>query len=263
MDLSFTSLRELVLEGMGMGPWIILGLCIAVVFERLRPARRYPDYWSRLIWFDLGAFAIMVAWSKVSNPGMEWLTAHTQGWHLPFWKDHLPWPVKAILVALLADCSNYWIHRAMHSYGTAGKVLWRTHIWHHETTALTALAGFRGSFLHRFLFASSYIVAGIIFDLREPQAILAIVIFNMVHDIVAHMNHDLWMGPFGLFLASPRWHRIHHINDPKLGNSNFGQHFTFWDRLFGTYTDPTTVPADAPLGLDGEPKNRASVIIGV
>jgi sterol desaturase/sphingolipid hydroxylase (fatty acid hydroxylase superfamily) len=39
-------------------------------------------------------------------------------------------------------------------------------------------------------------------------------------------------------------HRVHHSIDRREADSNFGQIFSFWDRLFATYTMPT---------LDGRP----------
>jgi sterol desaturase/sphingolipid hydroxylase (fatty acid hydroxylase superfamily) len=46
---------------------------------------------------------------------------------------------------------------------------------------------------------------------------------------------------------------------------NLGTTFTIWDRMFGTYVDPTTVPEDVPLGL-GEPIDKRKIprmLIGV
>ncbi len=108
-----------------------------MVLERMRPARRYPEYWSRQFWLDFGAFAVMVLWSKVSQPMMSWLAASSAQLRLTQWDGVLPWPAKVVLVLLLTDFLNYWIHRGMHSYGTAGKILWRTHRWHHKTTRMT------------------------------------------------------------------------------------------------------------------------------
>ena len=73
-DLEFGGLHvtwEAVQRALGTGPWIIFGLGIAMVLERMRPARRYPEYWSRQFWLDFGAFVVMVLWSKVSQP-MKW-----------------------------------------------------------------------------------------------------------------------------------------------------------------------------------------------
>jgi sterol desaturase/sphingolipid hydroxylase (fatty acid hydroxylase superfamily) len=35
-------------------------------------------------------------------------------------------------------------------------------------------------------------------------------------------------------------HRVHHSIDRSEADSNFGQIFSFWDRLFATYTKPAS-----------------------
>jgi sterol desaturase/sphingolipid hydroxylase (fatty acid hydroxylase superfamily) len=39
-------------------------------------------------------------------------------------------------------------------------------------------------------------------------------------------------------IVTPRYHHIHHSDDPAHFDTNFGSLFSFWDRLFGTYYDP-------------------------
>jgi hypothetical protein len=53
-------------------------------------------------------------------------------------------------------------------------------------------------------------------------------------------------------LVTPRFHFVHHSAKQHVANSNYGFVFSAWDRIFGTYTDPGTVPRDDPLGLGYE-----------
>jgi len=48
--------------------------------------------------------------------------------------------------------------------------------------------------------------------------------------------------------VSPNMHKVHHHFERPWTNSNYGNIFSFWDRLFGTfvYVDPRTVK----YGLD-------------
>src|SRR4029450_2881346 len=43
------------------------------------------------------------------------------------------------------------------------------------------------------------------------------------------------------FVVTPEFHRIHHADDRRLGNSNFSVVFPVWDMLFGTHSDPLHV----------------------
>ena len=51
-------------------------------------------------------------------------------------------------------------------------------------------------------------------------------------------------------IVTPDLHRTHHSVERREGNSNFGQIFTVWDRLLGTYVDRPSVPeAELSMGL--------------
>jgi sterol desaturase/sphingolipid hydroxylase (fatty acid hydroxylase superfamily) len=51
-------------------------------------------------------------------------------------------------------------------------------------------------------------------------------------------------------VVTPDLHRTHHSVEMREGNSNFGQIFTIWDRLLGTYVDRPSVPeAELRMGL--------------
>jgi sterol desaturase/sphingolipid hydroxylase (fatty acid hydroxylase superfamily) len=47
---------------------------------------------------------------------------------------------------------------------------------------------------------------------------------------------------------------VHHSVDQKYSDTNFAQIFV-WDKLFGTYTDPASVPENEPSGLNYENTN--------
>jgi sterol desaturase/sphingolipid hydroxylase (fatty acid hydroxylase superfamily) len=249
---------------LGNGGWILLGLAFAVVIERLRPARRYESYWPRQFFRDAGAFAVVSLWSKVLGPLVGWANAQLGFLRPGLWEGRLPLAVKIAAVLLVSDFLEYWLHRGMHSYARGVRLLWRTHRWHHEPRALTALAGYRGSAIQRLLFAACYLVCVVAFNLHEPLGIAILTCINEGHQIYAHANIDLELGPLSWLIATPRWHRVHHARDGRLQGSNFGQHFTFWDRLFGTFTPPAQAQGDFPLGIDETaPPSRIRVSVGV
>ena len=62
-----------------------------------------------------------------------------------------------------------------------------------------------------------------------------------------------------LALVTPDVHRIHHSEDGREGNSNFGTIFSWWDRLFGTYLERAAADEAAfKFGLEEfqEPKHQ-------
>jgi sterol desaturase/sphingolipid hydroxylase (fatty acid hydroxylase superfamily) len=48
----------------------------------------------------------------------------------------------------------------------------------------------------------------------------------------------------------PHMHKVHHSRVPSETNSNYGNLFSFWDRLFGTFT-PSERGTKIVYGLDG------------
>jgi sterol desaturase/sphingolipid hydroxylase (fatty acid hydroxylase superfamily) len=51
--------------------------------------------------------------------------------------------------------------------------------------------------------------------------------------------------------VTPNAHRLHHAQDYKESNSNFGTVFLFWDRIFGTYVSKNkSAVQSTPLGVD-------------
>jgi sterol desaturase/sphingolipid hydroxylase (fatty acid hydroxylase superfamily) len=53
--------------------------------------------------------------------------------------------------------------------------------------------------------------------------------------MVYHANIRTNYGPLKHILVTPQFHRIHHSNERRHADANFGVIFTFWDRLFGTH----------------------------
>jgi sterol desaturase/sphingolipid hydroxylase (fatty acid hydroxylase superfamily) len=245
-----------------VGGWIVLGLAVMTMIERARPARDYRDYWWRGFGEDVAAFAVITACSFLVDPTQRFIVRELSFLRVGIVGDSIA--LQAIGALLLGDFLQYWIHRGMHSYTWFGNLMWNTHRWHHEPTALTAIAGYRGSILHRLLFGLALvIIPAIVFDIRSPTVIAIILTYNTIHELVLHSNTKIHFGPLSWLFATPAWHRVHHARDGKLQGTNLGNRITIWDRLFGTYSPVEALAPDAPLGID-EPKRRSrlAVIIG-
>jgi sterol desaturase/sphingolipid hydroxylase (fatty acid hydroxylase superfamily) len=241
----------------------VIGLVFVTLLERFRPARVYRDYWPRQFLQDLGAFAIVAVCSKLVDPTLRFFSSALSFLRLEVWGDSVA--IKVVGCLVLGDLLQYWVHRGMHSYSRLGTLLWPTHRWHHEPRAVTALAGYRGSIMHRLLFGLALLVIpGVIFDLRSPLAFAVITGYNILHELVLHANANIHFGPLSWLIATPAWHRVHHARDAELQGSNFGGRLTIWDRMFGTYKPAEALGAGAPIGID-EPQTRSrwAVILGV
>ena len=52
----------------------------------------------------------------------------------------------------------------------------------------------------------------------------------------ANVRFPDWFERYSrLVFVTPGWHEIHHADEAPLTNSHYGDVFTFWDRIFGTW----------------------------
>jgi sterol desaturase/sphingolipid hydroxylase (fatty acid hydroxylase superfamily) len=86
-----------------------------------------------------------------------------------------------------------------------------------------------------------------------PLAILGIPIeiigaVGLVHFFYQYWYHTQLIGNLGWLervLVTPQQHAIHHAMNPQYIDKNFGQWFSVWDQLFGTYQRP--IPGVQPV----------------
>jgi sterol desaturase/sphingolipid hydroxylase (fatty acid hydroxylase superfamily) len=231
---------------------VFLGLvAVFETLERVRPAREV-DRWKHLK-IDVGSFVLAVTMSRACDWMIGgWVQQHTPAAVMDSMAAirALPSVVKIALAVVVADFIIYWIHRAQHK----SDALWRTHAWHHSIEEMYWFAGFRTSFAHSFLYnIPQTAIPMLFFGLGTWETTIAFAI-GLVVQFWEHTNLRVNIGWLSYVFITPQYHRVHHsAND--LCRSNYGTTFSLWDRMFGTYTDPRTVPASTPLGL-GEPLDR-------
>ena len=144
-----------------------------------------------------------------------------------------PW-VEAITGLLLLDfIGAYLVHMIEHKV----KFLWKFHMVHHADTQVDTTTGNRhhpGESVVRAVFA---ILA--VFILGTP--IWIVMVYQSLSVVLTQFNHanikiPKWFDQsFGYIIVSPNMHRIHHHIKRPQTDSNYGNIFSFWDRLLGTY----------------------------
>jgi sterol desaturase/sphingolipid hydroxylase (fatty acid hydroxylase superfamily) len=200
---------------------------------------------------DLFAIACVLVFSDVVSVPIgvliDTLSERIEGWYAIV--DVLPLWLLAPAYVVAADFGAYWAHRGLHS-----RWLWSTHAWHHSPKYLYWLSGQRASLIHVFVLLTPYFLAYMLFPVPETAIIgTAIVALDAANQHVIHSNIKLpYARRLELLFVTPRFHFVHHNARIAIANSNYGFIFSVWDRWFGTYTDPETVPLDDPLGLGYE-----------
>jgi sterol desaturase/sphingolipid hydroxylase (fatty acid hydroxylase superfamily) len=243
----------------------IVAWLLALAFPMRRFAARPEIGWDLLAVIVSVSFAVVAG--LLFDPLTDWISTWLDAWYALI--ETAPWWVIAPSYVVLADFGAYWAHRALHT-----RTLWHTHAWHHSPRYLYWLSGLRGSPLHVIILVAPYFLAFMVFPVEEAViAVIALAILDGGNQNLIHSNVKLPLPRLlERVLVTPRYHFVHHNAQIEIANSNFGFLLSIWDRTFGTYTDPETVPVDAPLGLSyaidnwrlavGLPASRAAPVSG-
>jgi sterol desaturase/sphingolipid hydroxylase (fatty acid hydroxylase superfamily) len=158
-------------------------------------------------------------------------------------------PIWAGLFCFVVLDFAVWLeHVASHKW----KWLWRIHRVHHSDTGFDVTTALR---FHPAEIIVSMLWKGAVVALLGVP-VLAVLIFEIVLNGSAMFNHANVKLPLAFdhllrrAIVTPDMHRVHHSQDVAETNSNYGFNFSFWDRLFGTYsTEPKTGMDKLAIGL--------------
>ena len=151
-----------------------------------------------------------------------------------------------VLAAIAWDFMYYWFHRFSHEIS----ILWAAHAVHHQSedyNLSTALRQTSTGFLFGWIFYLPLFVIG--FPL---EVLLTVNAINLIYQFWVHTQHIRRMGPLDAVLMTPSHHRVHHAQNERYIDKNYGGMFIVWDRLFGTYEperddDPVVFGVRKPL----------------
>lgn len=146
-----------------------------------------------------------------------------------------------LFVFVASDFVGYFIHRAMHRV----PLLWRFHKLHHEATELSWLDAWRQHPVDFVLHGIAVGVPGALLG-ASLSDLASVVVLRKAFTTFLHANLKV---SFGLVLASPAFHGVHHSADPRDYDTNFAGTFPLWDVLFNTAQ---------PLSLRRTPISSAS-----
>jgi sterol desaturase/sphingolipid hydroxylase (fatty acid hydroxylase superfamily) len=193
---------------------------------------------------NVGLWALTIPLSPlIVLPITLWASSHAL-WQRPDW-----WSGGAglLLDILILDCWIYFMHRAMHEV----PFLWRFHEIHHRDETLDTTSAFRFHFGE--VAISALVRSVVIIALGMPFT--SVVIFETCVLTAALFQHSNVKLPRGLervlswFIVTPSIHWVHHHVLRADTNSNYGNIFSWWDRLFGTKSRTARTP-EMPIGLD-------------
>ena len=133
------------------------------------------------------------------------------------------------LAAIAWDFLYYWFHRFSHEIS----ILWAAHAVHHQSedyNLSTALRQTSTGFLFGWIFYIPLFVIG--FPL---EVVLTVNAVNLLYQFWVHTQLIRSLGPLEHVLMTPSHHRVHHAQNERYIDRNYGGMFIVWDRMFGTY----------------------------
>jgi sterol desaturase/sphingolipid hydroxylase (fatty acid hydroxylase superfamily) len=153
-----------------------------------------------------------------------------------------------ILGVLLLDFSGYIVHVIAHN----NQIIWRVHRPHHIDTEYDVTTALRAHPFDDFMNTLGEITTILIFGI-SPDAIITYAVISGIIVKFSHANvllYEKFDSVLRWFIVTPNMHRIHHSAKRHENDSNYSTHFTFWDRLFGTYrAHPEEPHATMMIGL--------------
>jgi sterol desaturase/sphingolipid hydroxylase (fatty acid hydroxylase superfamily) len=148
------------------------------------------------------------------------------------WFDASPRGIALWITAALAwDLCYYWFHRFSHEIS----ILWAAHAVHHQSedyNLSTALRQTSTGFLFGWIFYLPLFLIG--FPLEVLVTVNAV---NLIYQFWVHTQVIRRMGALDRILVTPSNHRVHHAQNERYIDKNYGGMLILWDRLFGTFED--------------------------
>jgi sterol desaturase/sphingolipid hydroxylase (fatty acid hydroxylase superfamily) len=144
------------------------------------------------------------------------------------------WTYALVGLLLMDFIGAYLAHYTEHKV----KILWRFHLIHHSDTYIDTTSGNRhhpGESVIRFVFTTlGVLIIGSPMWLVFMYQTLSVVATQVTHaNICLPKKMDKLMS---LILVSPDMHKIHHHYKLPHTDSNYGNIFSIWDRIFGTFS---------------------------
>lgn len=171
----------------------------------------------------------------------------------------LPVAAQVVIAFVAIDLYEYGFHRLAHAW----RPLWLLHSVHHSDPRVDVTTAVRSHPLETSV--SLVVRMGIYLAIGLPlwiEIVRVVIVNTMLFAQHANVAFPRAIEAMRGILVTPALHRQHHSPTAPLVDRNFGQIFSLWDRLFGTYAAPQ---GDAPpeYGLRKLDGDRYQTVAGI
>lgn len=162
----------------------------------------------------------------------------------------LPTTIQVLGGILLLDFfGGYLIHWIEHKLPW----MWRFHIVHHADQMVDVTTGLRHHPIETLFRVSAQLAA--VFVGGIPIGI--VFMYNILSVFFAQLTHANIRPPATIdrllswVFVTPNMHKVHHHEQQPLTDTNYGNVFSIWDRIFGTFVEVR--PEELRYGIDSWP----------
>ncbi len=215
---------------------VIGGITLWFIVENLRPMKSNPynkvGHTATGLFFTATTGIVYLPLTVVLLALSDWTARNNFG--VVQWIDggHL---VDLVVGLVILDFFAAWLaHYCFHKYAT----IWRFHLIHHIDQNIDTTSANRhhpGESVIRFGFA----VVGVAL---VGAPLWVAVVHQSLSAVISQFNHSNVEMPAALdralrlVICTPNMHRSHHHYRQPYSDTNFGNIFSFYDRLLGTYS---------------------------
>ncbi|MEP3211119.1 MAG: sterol desaturase family protein [Maribacter sp.] len=219
--------RSLILVGGITFFWVLEGILPLFRFKYKKWKHALPNFF-----FTLTTIIVNFPLAYLLLKTSDWTIANDFG--IINWLPQMPFWLYVVLGLMLLDfIGAYMAHLVEHKV----KPLWMIHLVHHTDHNVDTTTANRHHPLEsviRYLFT----LFGV-FIVGAPIGL--IMLYQSLSVVLSQFNHANIQLPravdkaLSYIIVSPDMHKVHHHYKLPYTDSNYGNIFSFWDRLFGTF----------------------------
>lgn len=174
------------------------------------------------------------------------------------------WTQIIVGVLLLDFIGAYFIHWLEHKV----KWMWKFHLIHHTDTNVDVTTGLRhhpGETVFRVSFTIlAVVVVGAPIGIVMLYQSLSVLFAHLTH---ANINVNKKLDKvLSYILVTPRMHKVHHHFKQPLTDTNYGNIFSIWDRIFGTFAyvpDTNSLHYGIDTHMDAKENNQLGNLLAI
>lgn len=237
--------------------WILEGI---IPLTRFR--RSWPRHTGLNLFFTATTIIVNFLFAALIVRTADYCTQHHFGLlyliHLPLWLFTL---AGLMILDLIGAWLIHWMHHQI-------KWLWKFHLVHHSDTWVDTTTANRHhpgeSFFRAAFTLLAVAVAGTPVWLVFLYQSLSVLLSQFNH---ANISLPKWLdNALAWVIVSPDMHKVHHHYRRPLTDSNYGNIFSCWDRLFGSFKFVKDTKS-LHYGIDTHPgeaeHNRMGALLGM